>query len=80
MSDYPDIYADGFSLSGGNYGLTLTFTLSQPTGEPGPHEEPTTAVVRVRVGRELAQTLKNTLEQILVASVQQPSVTTTTKH
>ena len=80
MADYPDIYADGFSLSAGQYGLTLTFALSQPTGEPGPHEEPTSPVVRVRMGRELAKTLMDTLGQMLAASSQQPQVSSTTKH
>jgi hypothetical protein len=79
MADYPDVYADGFSLSGGVYGLTLTFTLSQPTGEPGAHEEPTSPVVRVRLGRELARTLMDTLGQMLAASGQ-PQTSSTVRH
>lgn len=79
MADYPDVYTDGFSLSGGVYGLTLTFTLSQPTGEPGPHEEPTNPVVRVRLGRELARTLMDTLGQMLAASGQ-PQTSSTVRH
>jgi len=80
MADYPDLYADGFSVSAGNYGITLTFTLSQPTGAPGPHEEPTEPVVRVRFGRELAKTLMDTLQQMLTASAQQVQMSSTTKH
>ena len=35
MADFPDIYADGFSVSAGRFGVTLTLTRSEPTGEPG---------------------------------------------
>jgi hypothetical protein len=80
MSDYPDIYADGFSLSAGSFGVTLTFSLSQPNGDPGPHEEPTQPVVRVRFGRELAKTLAEHLNKMLAAAMQQPQQSGTTKH
>jgi len=57
MPEFPDVYADGFSLTAGPYGLTITFTHVVPTGEPGPHEDPAEPVVRLRIGRELAKTL-----------------------
>jgi hypothetical protein len=80
MPDHPDVYADGFSLTGGQYGVTLTFTHSLPTGEPGPHEDPTEPVVRLRIGRELAKTLAESLSQFFAASAQQPQTSATTRH
>jgi hypothetical protein len=80
MSDFPDVYADGFGLTAGQYGVTLTFTHILPTGEPGPHEEPTEPVVRLRIGRELAKTLQESLSQFLAASAQLPSSSAPTRH
>lgn len=80
MPEFPDVYADGFSLTAGQYGVTLTFTHVLPTGEPRPHEEPTEPVVRLRMGRELAKTLQESLSQFLAATAQQPPVSATTKH
>ena len=80
MPDFPDVYADGFGLTAGQYGVTLTFTHVLPTGEPGPHEEPTEPVVRLRMGRELAKTLQENLSQLLAVSAQLPSTSATTKH
>ena len=48
MADYPDIYADGFSVTAGRFGVTLTLTRSEPTGESGTHEDPREVVGRVR--------------------------------
>lgn len=80
MPEYPDVYADGFSLTAGPYGLTITFTHVLPTGEPGPHEDPAEPVVRLRIGRELAKTLMDSLSQIATASAQIPQGSATTKH
>jgi len=49
MADYADVYADGMGVSVGPFGLTVTFQLSQPTMEPGPHIDPSTIVCRVRI-------------------------------
>jgi hypothetical protein len=68
MADYPDIYADGFSVSAGNMGLTVTLTRTQPTGEPGPHEEPAEIVARLRCGATFAKALSDTLATAVQAA------------
>ena len=79
MPDHPDVYADGFSLTAGPFGVTLTLTVSQPSGEPGPHEDVTEPVARVRFGRELARVLADSLGQMLAAAAQQQAGSTV-KH
>jgi len=68
MSDYPDLYADGFSLTAGPFGVTLTLQRSDPTGEAGPHQDPNVVVGRIRISRELSKVLADQLQQMLVAS------------
>ena len=70
MSDYPDLYADGFSLTAGPFGVTLTLQRSDPTGEAGPHQDPNVVVGRIRISRELSKVLAEQLQQMLVASAQ----------
>lgn len=70
MSDYPDLYADGFSLTAGPFGVTLTLQRSDPTGEAGPHQDPNVVVGRIRISRELAKVLADQLSQMLAASAQ----------
>jgi hypothetical protein len=70
MTDYPDVYADGFSMTAGPFGVTLTLHRSDPTGEPGPHQDPNVTVGRVRLSRELAAVLADQLTKMLAASVQ----------
>jgi hypothetical protein len=65
MADYPDLYADGFSLSAGPYGVTLTLKRSEPTEEPGPHEEPTVIVARVRMTPNLAYAIAASVKQVV---------------
>lgn len=65
MPDYPDIYADGVSISASAYGLTLTFTLSEPTGAPGTEASPTRPVGRIRMGAALAAFVAETLRAAL---------------
>jgi hypothetical protein len=65
MADYPDVYADGFSLSAGAYGVTLTLTRSEPTGEPGPHEEPMVIIARVRMTANLAYAIAASVKQVV---------------
>jgi hypothetical protein len=57
MTEYADVYADGFSISAGEFGVTVTLTVSDPTGEPGPHEEPNHPVARIRMSMALAEEL-----------------------
>lgn len=81
MTDYPDIYADAFGVTAGRFGVTLTFQLSQPTMEPGAHENPSAIVARIRIGRELAQLMSDQLREILAKSAQTPAQTTSdVKH
>ncbi len=70
MSDYPDLYADGFSLTAGPFGVTITLHRSDPTGEAGPHQDPNEIVGRVRISRELSRVLAEQLNQMLAASAQ----------
>ncbi len=80
MADYPDIYADGFQLSAGPFGVTITLTVTQPSGEPGPHQDPTDTVARVRLSRELAQKLAETLPHSLAATMLTPQQGPSVKH
>lgn len=68
MSDYPDIYADGFSVTAGRFGVTLTLLRSEPTGEPGAHDDPREVVGRVRLSPNLAQAIAEALGKTLVAA------------
>jgi hypothetical protein len=70
MTDHPDLYADGFSLTAGPFGVTLTLTRSEPSGEAGHHPDPSSVVGRVRISRELASVLADQLGQMLAASTQ----------
>jgi hypothetical protein len=80
VSDHPDVYTDGFGIAGGPFGLTFTFTLSQPTGAPGPHEDPTLPVVRLRMSRDLARTLVDMLTQALAAPLPNPQASSNVKN
>jgi hypothetical protein len=80
VADYPDIYADGFTLAAGRFGVTLTFNISQPTGEADGREDPTDPVVRLRLGRELAKALVESLTQMLAAYAQEPQGGSPVKH
>ena len=81
MADYPDIYADGFTLTAGTFGVTLTLTRSQPTGEAGPHEDPTEIVARVRLSTALAKAITDGFAQVAAAVAQgQQGGQTTVRH
>lgn len=73
MTDVSDVYADGFSLTAGPFGVTLTLTRSEPTGEAGQHQDPNVVVGRVRISRELARVLADQVNQALAASGQSMS-------
>lgn len=79
MTDFSDVYADGFSLTAGPFGVTLTLTRSEPSGEAGHHQDPNLVVGRVRFSRELAGVLADQLGQMLAASGQTP-MSSTVKH
>jgi hypothetical protein len=62
MADYPDIYADGFSVTAGPMGVTLTMTLSNPNTQPGRQQNmPVNPVVRLRMSPALADDLSKVL-------------------
>jgi hypothetical protein len=65
MADYPDLYTDGFAISVSPFGVTLTFQLSQPSLEPGPHVDAGEIVARVRMGPALAQALSQGLNDAI---------------
>ncbi len=70
MAKHPDVYADGFSISAGQFGLTLTLTRTEPTGEPGAHQEPAIVVARVRMNQNLARAVSESMSQMLAAAAQ----------
>ena len=80
MDDYPDFFADGFSLTVGPFGVVITFQLSQPTLEPGPHVDPGIVIARARMTPALAKALAQGLNDAVAqqATVQQPE--TTVRH
>lgn len=79
MTDLPDVYGDGFSLTAGPFGVTLTLHRSEPTGEAGPHPDPNVVVGRFRFSRELARVLADQLNQLLAVSAQSQA-SSTVKH
>lgn len=69
MTDHPDFYTDGVAVSVGPFGITITFQLSQPSTEVGPHVDPNEIVGRVRMSVALARVIGQAL---LDAAAQQP--------
>jgi hypothetical protein len=78
VTDYPDLYADGFSITAGPFGVTLTLTRTVPTGEPGAHEEPIEIVGRVRLSPALAKAVADAFQQVAAAAAQAGQQTGTT--
>lgn len=80
MADYPDIYADGFSLTAGPFGVTMTLNRSMPTGEPGPHQEPVEIVARIRLSVALAKAISDAFAEVSAASAQAVQTVSDKKH
>lgn len=80
MTDYPDLYADGFSVTAGRFGVTLTLYRSEPTGEPGVHDDPKEIVGRIRLSPNLARAIGDTLAKSLVAAPQPAPGDQSTTH
>lgn len=80
MTDYPDIYADGFSLTTGRFGVTLTLLRSDPSGEPGVHDDARHIVGRIRLSPNLAKAIAESMGKSLVAASQAVSEGTSTTH
>jgi hypothetical protein len=76
MADYPDIYADGFSLTVGPFGITLTLTRTEPTLEAGPHQDAALIVGRVRLSQALARAITDGFAQLVAASAQAQQIQT----
>ena len=80
MTDYPDIYADGFSLTTGRFGVTLTLLRSDPSGEPGVHDDARHIVGRIRLSPNLAKAIADTMGNALVAAPQGNPADKSTTH
>ena len=70
MHEYPDVYADGYSLSFGPYGCTLTLLRSDPPLDAQGGHVPGEIVARVRVSAALARAIADALAQ--AASLSSP--------
>jgi hypothetical protein len=68
MADFPDLYADGFSVTAGRFGVTITLYRSEPTGNPGVHDDPKQIVGRVRLSPALAKAIADGLGKSLTAA------------
>lgn len=73
MADYPDLAADGFSITVGPFGVIITLTRvipPDPSGAPGGPQVgagamPTEAVARVRLTAPIAQELASKITQLI---------------
>lgn len=65
--DFPDVFADGVTVSTGAYGVSFTFHLSDPLTPPPAGSLPGRIVARIRVGPKLAETLADNIKQGLTS-------------
>jgi len=80
MVDYPDFFADGFSLTVGPFGVVITFQLSQPTLEPGPHVDEGIVIARARMTPALAKALAQGLNDAVAQQGNVQPGETTVRH
>ncbi len=80
MVDYPDFFADGFSLTVGPFGVVVTFQLTQPTLEPGPHVDPGVVIARARMTPALAKALAQGLHDAVAQQATVQQAETTVRH
>jgi hypothetical protein len=80
VADVPDFFADGFSLTVGPFGVTVTFQLTQPTLEPGPHVDPGAIVARARMTPALAAALAQALGDVAAQQANIQQTETRVKH
>jgi hypothetical protein len=80
MDDYPDFFADGFSLTVGPFGVVITYQLSQPSLEPGPHVDPGIVVARARMTPALAKALAQGLNDAVAQQANVQTGETTVRH
>jgi hypothetical protein len=70
MADYPDVYADGLTVTINPAGVALTFTRTDPA-VPGISEGVTlVASARVRMSRPVAEAVRDLLNRALSESDQ----------
>lgn len=80
MTDYPDFFADGFSLTVGPFGVVITFQLSQPTLEPGPHVDAGIVIGRARMTPALAKALAQGLNDAVAQQANVQTSETSVRH
>ena len=67
MTDHPDVYADGLTITSSPLGVTLSFTRSEPE-TPGVTDTAHVVIAcRVRLPRPIAEGLRDMLAQALDA-------------
>jgi hypothetical protein len=67
MSDHPDVYADGVTITVNPAGLALTFTRSDPA-TPGVNDtERLVIAARIRLSRPVAEAIRDTLTAALAS-------------
>jgi len=69
MHEYPDIYADGYSMNFGPFGGTVTLLRSEPPLDPGSSHMPSEVVARVRLSAPLATAISEALARAVAASM-----------
>ena len=70
MADYPDLYADGLTITINPAGVALTFTRTDPA-VPGVNEEGHLVITgRVRMSRSVAEAVRDLLTRALTESGQ----------
>lgn len=78
MHEYPDIYADGYSLSAGPFGCTLTLLRSEPPLDSRGLQVPSEVVARLRLSAPLAKAVSEALARAVAASMPATAAATTT--
>jgi hypothetical protein len=80
MGDFSDIYADGYSVSIGPFGVTVTLQRSDPAMEAGGVSDRNEVVGRVRMSSTLAKALAQGLNDALAHQPNIQQASATTKH
>ena len=61
-ASFPDVFADGVTIFGGPYGISLTFLLSDPARQE--ELDAMTIIARIRFSPDLARTLGEALVKL----------------
>jgi hypothetical protein len=65
MTDYPDVYADGLTITVSPIGVVFTFTRTDPAIPNVSESEQVVAVSRIRLARPVAEAVRDLLTQSL---------------